>query len=89
MGRQIVFQDQRGVIGVQGVVFGEDGGRNRSRRRGRKGVLPTFHARIDQEMLARIFLRQDAGTGLMNPFVSASVIEVPVRVDGLLDWNPH
>jgi hypothetical protein len=36
-------------------------------------------------MLARVFLCQDAGTGFMNPFVSTSVIEVPVRVNELLD----
>src|SRR5271163_2832681 len=81
MSGQIVFQSQRGVVRVQCVLLGEYRGRNRSRRRGGESVLPTFYARINQEMLARVLLSQDAGARLMYPFVSAGVIEVPVGID--------
>src|SRR5271170_6833781 len=36
-------------------------------------------------MLTRVFLRQDAGAGFVKPGVATSVIEVPVRIDQLLD----
>ena len=38
-----------------------------------------------EEMLARVLLRQDAGSGFVQPLVAARVIEVPVSVDQLLD----
>ena len=47
--------------------------------------MPTFDPGIFGKMFARVFLREDAGTGFMKPGVSASVIEMPVRVDQLLD----
>src|ERR1700720_1825193 len=36
-------------------------------------------------MLARIFLRQDARPRFVHPLIATGVIEVPVRVDQLLD----
>ncbi len=77
MGGQIVFQNQRGVIGVQGSGFSarlveESLG-------GAAGSLP----RVLTKDACSCFLvpEQDAGAGFMNPFVSTSVIRVPVRVD--------
>jgi hypothetical protein len=36
-----------------------------------------------QKVLFGVLLRQDAGSGVVNPIVTASVIEVPVGVDQL------
>ena len=64
----------------------EDGGGNRTRRRDREGVLPVaFDARRLGKMFARVLMRQDAGSGFMDPLVAAGVVEVPVRVDQLFD----
>src|SRR6266852_4871795 len=83
--RHIVLEDESGGVGLQGVVVLEDGGRNCTRRRGRESMLPAFDARVFQKMFARVLLRQDAGSGLVKPFVPAGVIEVPVRIYQLLD----
>lgn len=48
-------------------------------------MLPAFDACVFGKMLARVPMRQDAGAGLVQPLVATGVIEVPVRVDQLLD----
>src|SRR5260370_19442681 len=51
-----------GAVGVQSVVLFEDRGRDRACRCGRKSVHPTFDARVHGKMLARVLLRQNAGS---------------------------
>ncbi len=63
----------------------KNGCRNCSRRRGRKRVSPAFDTRVHGKTLARILVSQNACACLVYPLVPASVIEVPVRVDELLD----
>ena len=67
------------------LIF-KDGGGNRSRRRNRERVLPVpFDARGLGKTLARVFVRQYASSGFVNPFVAAGVVEMPVGVYQLLD----
>ena len=49
MSGRVVLQNQSGAVGVQSVVLFENGGRNRTRRRGRKCVVPAFDARVFQK----------------------------------------
>ena len=70
---------------MHGVIFAKDGRRNGTRGRRQEIVMPTLHPGIFQKMFAGVLLRQDGGPGLVNPIISASVIEVPVTVDQLLD----
>ena len=85
MSRRVVLKSKSGAIGVQSVVIFEDGGGDRARRRGWESVLPAFDARDLRKMFARVLLRQDAGSGFVQPLVAAGMIEVPVSVDQLLD----
>src|SRR5580700_4002156 len=79
--RQIVLEHESGVVEVKGVIIIEDCRGNRARRRGRKSVLPVaFDARVLGKMLARVLMRQNAGSGFMQPLVSTGVVEVPVTV---------
>ena len=64
----------------------EDGGGDRTRRRGWERVAKVaFDARGLGKMFARVLVGKDAGSGLMDPLVAAGVVEVPVGVDQLLD----
>ena len=37
------------------------------------------------EMLSGVLVREDAGSGLVQPFVAAGVVKMPVSVDELFD----
>src|ERR1700676_2115784 len=64
----------------------EDNGRNRTRRRGWESVLKvSSDERGLGKMFARVFVRQDTGSGFMDPLVSAGMVEMPVGVDQLFD----
>ena len=43
-------------------------------------MFPPFDARDYGKMLARVFLRQDAGSRFVQPLVATCVIEMPVGV---------
>ena len=84
--RRVVLKHQSRVVGMQSVFVFEDGGRNRTRRRGWESVLPVaFDARGLGKMFARVLMRQDTGSSLMDPLVTAGVVEMPVSVDQLFD----
>ena len=86
MSWQVVLQHESGVIDVQSVFVFEEGGGNRTRRRRRESVLPVaFDARGLGKMFARVFVRQDAGSCLMQPLVTTGVVEMPVSVDQLFE----
>src|SRR5260370_28314898 len=81
-----MLQDESGVVGMESVFVFEDGGGNRTRRRGWESVPKVaFDARGLGKMLARVLVGKDAGSGLMDPLVAPGVVEVPVGVDQLLD----
>ena len=64
----------------------KDGGRDRTRRRGWESVPKvTFDARGLGKMFTRVLVRQDTGSGFMDPLVAAGVVEMPVGVDQLFD----
>ena len=49
-------------------------------------MLPgAFNARVLGKMLARVLVRQDAGSRFMQPLVATGVVEVPVSVYQLSD----
>src|SRR6266436_2028064 len=51
----------------------------------RKRKVPTFDARRDGKMFARILVRSDLSTDGVQPFVAVSVIKMPVGIDQMLD----
>src|SRR3984885_7561256 len=86
MGRQVVFQHESGFVDVQSVFVFEDGGRNRTRRRGWESELKvSSDERGLGKMFARVFVRQDTGSGFMDPLVATGMVEMPVGVDQLFD----
>jgi hypothetical protein len=61
--RRVVLKHQSGVVDMQSVFVFEDGGGNRTRRRGWESVLPVaFDARGLGKMFARVLMRQDTGS---------------------------
>ncbi|HEY2121704.1 MAG TPA: hypothetical protein VGH37_21160 [Candidatus Acidoferrum sp.] len=48
-------------------------------------MLPTFDAGVFEKVFPGILLRQNGGSCMVKPFITAGVIEVPVSVDQLLD----
>ena len=64
----------------------KDGGGNRTRRCGWESVPKVaFDARGLGKMFTRVLVRQDIGSGFMNPLVTAGMVEVPVGIDQLFD----
>ena len=85
MSGAVVLEGESGAVGVNRVLVLENSCRDRSSGRGRKSVNPAFNARVHGKTLARILVRQNACSRLVQPLVAAGVIEVPVRVDELFD----
>src|SRR5580692_12080171 len=81
----VVLEGEGRPVGVNRVLVLKSSCGDRSGGRGRKSVNPAFDARVHGKALARILVRQNACAGLVHPLVAAGVIEVPVRVDELLD----
>jgi len=81
-----VLQHESAVVNVQSVFVFEDSGRYRGRRRGWESVLKvSSDERGLGKMFARVLVRQNTGSGFMDPLVAAGVVEMPVRVDQLFD----
>ena len=85
MCRRVVFQRERGSIEMERFVGGEQLSRQSAGRRRRKGEVPAFNASADGKMLACVFVRRDFSADRMKPFVAIGVIEMPVRIDQMLN----
>ena len=80
-----MLKNQSGAVDVQSVVLFKNGRGNRIRWRCGESVLPTFDPCVFRKVPARVFLRQNAGSGFVQPLVAAGVIKVPMSVYQLLD----
>ena len=79
--RQIALKHESSAVDVWSVVAFEDYRGNRTRWRGWESVLPVaFDARGLGKMFARVLVRQDTGSGFMDPLVAAGVVEMPVGI---------
>src|SRR5262249_9049309 len=54
--------------------------------RRRKCEVPPFYPRIFRKVLAGVLVSQNGCARSVQPFIPIGVVEVPVRVDQVLDW---
>ena len=76
-----MLKNQSRFVNAQSVILFEDDRGNRAVWCCRERMFPPFDARDYGKMLARVFLRQDAGSRFVQPLVAACVIESAVGVD--------
>ena len=89
MSGRVILQHQSRVVEVQSVFVFEYGGGNGACRRGWESVLPvSFDARGLGKMFARVLVRQNTGSGFMDPLVAAGVVEMLVGIYQLFDGIP-
>jgi hypothetical protein len=81
----VVLEDEGRIVEVNRVLVLKNSRGDGSGGRGRKCVNPAFHARVHRKTFTGILVSQNACARLVHPIVAAGVIEVPVRVDELLD----
>src|SRR5580704_15665649 len=81
----VVLEGEGRAVGVNRVLVLKNSCGDRSGGRGRKRVNPALNARVHRKTFAGILMSQNACACLVHPLVAAGVIEVPVRVDELLD----
>src|SRR5436189_3668616 len=51
----------------------------------RKSKVPPFHSRRCREMLPGIFVGENVCAVLMHPFVAVAMVEMPVRINEMLN----
>src|SRR5215831_1460262 len=81
MRRAIAFQHQRSPVEMKRLVSVNELCGQCTGRRWRKCKVPVLNTRSVAEVLACVFVRCDFGACRMQPLVSISVVEMPVRVD--------
>src|SRR6266496_6168364 len=81
----VVGERDSGAIKVQVFFLIEDVGGNRARGRRRKGKVPTLHARGRGKVFSSVLMREDGRAVGMHPLIAVGVIEMPVRVDEMVD----
>src|SRR5579864_1181255 len=81
----VVLEGEGRTVEANSVLVLKNSCGDGSGGRGRKRVNPAFHARVHRKTFAGILVSQNACARLVQPIVAAGVIEVPVRVDELLD----
>src|SRR5262245_39101652 len=85
VGRTVVFELDGGAIEVQRFVGVEDVRWNRARRRWWKSEVPIFDSCAGGKVFPRIFVSGNGRARGMHPLVAVGVIEMPMRVDQMLD----
>ena len=85
VGGSVILERDRRVVEAQRPLAGKQIGRQSGCRKRLKIVAPVLHPLDRQEMLARVFMRQDGGAEFVQPFVAVGVVKVPVRVDQVRD----
>ena len=85
MAGAVVGEGDSGTIKVQVFLLIEDLGRNRACGRRREGEVPTLHARCRGKAFSSVLMREDHGALRMHPLIAVRMIEMPVRVDEMLD----
>src|SRR5215467_2530136 len=73
-------------ITFQCALAGEHFTGNRAGRRRRKCEVPSFYPCVLRKMLPCVLMGQYCCAGRMQPFISVRVVEVPMRIDKVLDW---
>src|SRR5579864_5266043 len=81
----VVLEGEGRTVEVNRVFVLKNSCGDGSGGRGRKCVNPAFHVRVHRKTFTGILVSQNACARLVQPIVAAGVIEVPVRVDELLD----
>ena len=81
----VAFQLQRGTVERQRLVRRDDLGRNRRFRRRREVEVPILDPLRREEVLAGVFMGEDGRTLRVQPLIAVGMIEVPMRVDQMLD----
>ena len=82
---RVVVQDHRCFIEAERSVACEYLGGNRASGRRWKSEVPACYARARGEMFARVLMGENRGARSMQPFIAVGVVEVPMRVDEMLD----
>src|SRR5215468_1175788 len=85
MRRTVIFEVERGPIELQGLLRREGFARNGRQRRRRKVEIPVLDSLGDQQMLVGILMGDDGCPFCIQPLIAICVIEVPMRVDQVLD----
>ena len=85
MRRTVIFEVERRPIEVQGLLRREGFARNGRQRRRRKVEIPVLDSLGDQQMLVGVLVGDDGRPFRIQPLVAVCVIEVPMRVDQVLD----
>src|SRR3981189_3174058 len=81
----VVFERDSGSIEMQNVVPFEYFGWDCSCRGRRESKLPVFDERAFREVLAGVLVSDDGCPFGVHPFISVSVVEVPIGVNEVFD----
>src|ERR1700732_3696741 len=85
MSWEVVLEGEGRTVELNRVLVLKNSCGDGSGGRGWKCVAPALHARVHRKTFAGILVSQNACACPVHPVVAAGVIEVPVRVDELLD----
>src|SRR5882724_11623109 len=85
VGWRIVFERERRAIEMERFLASEQLCRQGTGRRGWKGKIPAFNSCGRGKMFPCVLVRGDFSAHGMKPLVAVRVIEMPVRIDQMLD----
>src|SRR5215813_258024 len=80
-----IFERDSSAVEMKRFVGVEHFSRNRPRRPWRESEVPIFNSRAGGKMSLGVFVSGNSRTRGMHPLVAVSVIEMPMRVDQMLD----
>ena len=83
--RIVIFKCDCCAVKMKRLVGVEHVSRNRAGRRWRKSEVPIYHSRAARKVFPGILMSGDGRARGVHPLVAVGVIEMPMRIDQMLD----